>query len=412
MTDPPRASDVKLRHVRVFLRCCEHGSLSRGAAILGLTQPAVTLAIGKLEVATGASLLHRHAQGVVTTEAGGVFRRRAERMEDQLIRALADTVAANVTRDVAVARSLGRFGLRHVRALTAMQDAGSLSEASRRTGMSPPALHQALAELQADLGRSLTLRGESGVVLNAAGQRLAVRAALAMSELLQAKDELRELEGRMEGRIRVASLPLARTQLLGRVISRLLAQHPQARIEVLDGSYETLSQALRTGKCDMLIGALRYGTAVDGLNGEVLFDDPYAITARASHPIHSKDRAVMEDLLAFPWVAQHPNTPIRKAFDDLFEEAARRPVVDVESSSLVLTRAVLLDSDHLAMLSMRQIAVEMQMGLLHDVRLAPDVARNLSARAIGVTTRLDWLPSRLQQAFINVLRDEAELMRP
>ncbi|WP_435171217.1 LysR substrate-binding domain-containing protein [Falsirhodobacter sp. 1013] len=411
MNDPLRMPDLKLRHITTFLRCCEHGSLSRGASHLGLSQPAVTLAIGKLEAAVGACLLHRHAQGVVPTEAGEVFRRRAGRMEDQLTRAMADTVAAHIPKDLAVARSLGRFGLRHARALTAMQAAESLSAASRDTGASPTSLHQALTELQTDLGRSLTLRGESGVVLNAAGQRLAVRSALALNELQQANDELRELEGRMEGRIRVASLPLARTQLLGRIISRLLAQHPQARIEVLDGSYDTLSRALRTGKCDLLIGALRYGTTVDGLHGEVLFDDPYEITARANHPIHAIGRAGLEDLLDFPWVAQHSNTPIRMAFDELFEGAASRPRVDVESSSLVLTRAILLDSDHLAMLSRRQIAIEMQVNLLRAVSLAPEVANRLSARAIGVTTRLDWLPSRLQQAFLEVLREEAKNMR-
>jgi DNA-binding transcriptional LysR family regulator len=400
---------MNLRHLRLFSRICTLGSLNQAASEMNVSQPAISVTIARLETDFGARLLERASTGSTPTAAGEVLRRRVDRMDAQLLAAIAGTWGPGAARDRAgLERCLDRISLRQLLVLRRMAATVSITEAARLAGLSASAIHRHLAELQANLGRTLVTRNADGVALNDAGRTLALRSHVALREIAQARDELRELDGRMDGRLSVACLPLVRTQLLGRAITRLLAVHPDAKVEVMDGSYEALSQQLRAGNCDMLLGALRHGDAMEGLAARVLFDDPYAVVGRADHPFATRGRgATLDELATCDWVAQQQGTPVRSAFDELFRLAARRPRISVESASLVLTRSIVLEGQHLAMLSRRHIIVEERARLLTLIPVDDAVAARLSSRPIGVTTRDNWLPSRLQQRFLDHLMQVA-----
>ncbi|SOC46090.1 regulatory helix-turn-helix LysR family protein [Rhizobium subbaraonis] len=405
------ATNLNLRHLRLFMQVCATGSLNRAAAELNVSQPSVTVALAGIEAHFGTRLLDRYAAGSQPTAAGEVLLARLRRMDDQLSAALGQALGASLQRDPALlSKALARIGFRQIEALIALSGSGSITEAARSGGASPAALHRTLHELQANVGKAILVRSPSGVAPNAVGQRLAMRWRVALTELEQAVDELRELEGRMEGRIKIASLPLARTLLLARAINPLLAAHPNARVEIADGSYELLSQQLRIGASDILVGALRSGNDLAGLRTEALFDDPYAIVGRPGHPLLARDlEASLDDLARQEWVAQRPGTPIRAAFDALFEKCSTPPRASIETSSLVLTRAVILESDRLSMLSRRQIAIEEREGLLKCIPVAEDVRHRLGTRTIGITMRENWLPSGLQSRFLEQLRSQPTL---
>jgi LysR family transcriptional regulator, regulator for genes of the gallate degradation pathway len=401
------ATDLNLRHLRAFMRVCETGSLNRAAMELNVSQPSISVALAGMEARFGTKLLTRYAAGSQPTAAGEVLLVRLRRMEDQLASALGQALGASSQRDPAlISKALIRISFRQIDALITLAGSGSITDAARAGGGSPAALHRILHDLQAGIGRAILVRSPSGVAPNAIGRRLAMRWQVALTELEQAVDELRELEGRMEGRIKIASLPLARTLLLARAINPLLAAHPNARIEISDGSYDLLSQQLRVGASDILIGALRSGSDIEGLTTEPLFDDPYAIVGRAKHPLlaDSGRGASLDDLARQEWVAQRPGTPIRAAFDALFEEHGSTPRASIESSSLVLTRAIILESDRLSMLSRRQITIEERENLLSCIPIAEDVRRRLGTRTIGLTMRENWLPNRLQSSFLAHIR--------
>jgi LysR family transcriptional regulator, regulator for genes of the gallate degradation pathway len=400
------ASDLNLRHLRAFMRVCETGSLNRAAADLNVSQPSVSVALAGIEARFGARLLARYAAGSQPTNAGEVLLARLYRMENQLIAALGEALGASSKRDpVLASNALAHISFRQIEALIALAGSGSISEAARAGGRSAAALHRTLHELQANLGKAIFVRSPSGLAPNTVGRRLAMRWQVALIELEQAADELKELEGRLEGRIKIACLPLARTLLLARALNPLLAAHPHARVEVMDGSYELLSQQLRAGASDILIGALRSGSDLAGLKTEALFEDPYAIVGRANHPLVARAKgASLDDLAQQEWVAQRPGTPIRAAFDTLFETCPVSPRASIETSSLVLTRAIILESDRLSMLSSRQIAVEEREGLLSCIPVTGDVRARLGTRTIGITMRETWLPSRLQSIFLDHIR--------
>lgn len=71
-----------------FLIIASTGTLARAADQLGISQPAVTKAIQRLERKVGVALVERTARGSVLTEAGKVFHARVSGVSLQLDSAL------------------------------------------------------------------------------------------------------------------------------------------------------------------------------------------------------------------------------------------------------------------------------------------------------------------------------------
>lgn len=75
---------MELRQLRYFVAIVDHGSLSRAALILHVAQPALTQQLRQLEEELGVQLLHRSAQGVLSTDAGKVFYEHAQAILKQV----------------------------------------------------------------------------------------------------------------------------------------------------------------------------------------------------------------------------------------------------------------------------------------------------------------------------------------
>jgi LysR family nitrogen assimilation transcriptional regulator len=75
---------MELRQLRYFVAIVDHGSLSRAALVLHVAQPALTQQLRQLEDELGAQLLHRSAQGVLSTDAGKVFYEHAQAILKQV----------------------------------------------------------------------------------------------------------------------------------------------------------------------------------------------------------------------------------------------------------------------------------------------------------------------------------------
>ncbi len=70
---------MELSELRSFVAVAREGQMTRAAATLGLTQPAVSGQLARLEAELGTSLFHRTPKGMELTDAGRVFLEHVER---------------------------------------------------------------------------------------------------------------------------------------------------------------------------------------------------------------------------------------------------------------------------------------------------------------------------------------------
>jgi DNA-binding transcriptional LysR family regulator len=85
-------------------------------------------------------------------------------------------------------------------------EAGSLSEAARRTGVPLPTLSRQLRKLEDDLGTRLLERGPRGLMLTPTGNQLIADAQPALASLAQAEQRLHHASG-VAGRLRLSVPP-------------------------------------------------------------------------------------------------------------------------------------------------------------------------------------------------------------
>lgn len=81
---------LKLRELRVLLAVVKAGSMAKGAAELGISQPNVSKAISDLELALGVTLLDRGPRGVEATAYGLTVIKRGVAVFDELRHAIED----------------------------------------------------------------------------------------------------------------------------------------------------------------------------------------------------------------------------------------------------------------------------------------------------------------------------------
>lgn len=390
-----------LRHLRVFAEVAQTGSISQAASKVFLSQPAMTQAIAKLEGQLDTELFTRLSSGMYLTPEGRIWQERVQRCLELLRQGLMDIQGVQSAGRVARAQQqLTQISSTQLRALIAVTDRQNFSLASRELGISQSSLHRSARDLESILGLTLFEKTSSGIAATRAAHILTRRAKLAIAEIDQGMAELSLARNRERGRLRIGSMPLARTSLLPLAINRFTAAHPGLQLELIDGPYEDLITHLLTADLDLVVGALRSPPPTDSILQRELIAPPLAIIGRADHPLRNQQNLDLKTLASYPWVVPRQGTPTRAFFDEHFKDAGSdRQMSLVETTSHILTREVLLGSDRLTLVSRHQLEHEIQAGLLAVMPYALSHTR----RSIGFMLRRDWKATASQQKFIDIL---------
>lgn len=387
-----RPFELNLRHLRALGQVIAQGSLNRAAEAAGLSQPALTQGLAKLEKQLGVTLFDRHSDGVTPSPAGTALAERAERAFDQLAAATRRS-ARGGTRGFARPELL--MTATQLDAFLHFADAQGFAGAAAASGMSQPAVHRSVRELEQVCATPLAERRGRGMALTPAGRTLARGVRLAAGEIAAGIAEARGDEGE-GGRIAVGAMPLSRALLLPHSLAQFLREEPRTVVDVIEGSWRELVDPLLDGIIDIMVGALR-GDCPPGVEQVPLFTDRLAIFGRRGHPL-AQGTVDLDTLAAQSWVVGPVGTPLRAHWEALF--AGRDlPPVPIECGSVMVIRGLLVQSDLLTLLSPDQVALEVGAGMLE--RVGPRLPG--AVRTIGISTRAGWRPTASQARFIDLL---------
>lgn len=290
---------------------------------------------------------------------------------------------------------------RRIAHLAAAARCGSLTAAALELGLTQPALSKSIRELERALGVPVLERGRHGVAPTDAGEVLIARHRAIEAELRAAAEEIDAIRGAHRGRVVVGCGPSEATRLLPLALEALHATDPGLRVTVLYGLNEALMPMVRRGEVDFALSSVPRTASDPELQHETLHTDSAVVVAHADHPLAARRTVKPAELAGQRWVLARRHELERRALDELFLQAGLRPIdAEIETTSAVLMKTVVLQGRHLSFLPRELIHWEERAGLLRPV----PVSAPQWARAVGMTRRRHGRPSAAAAALAAALR--------
>lgn len=185
--------------------------------------------------------------------------------------------------------------LRHLRALAAIGDEGTITDAARAVGISQPALSRTLDQLETRLGTRLVERTTRSLALTEAGQRLWERAHRILH---QVDDALREVAGGP----RPLRIGFAWASFGEHTVPLLRAwrqAHPDTPVQM--HRHDDPESALYRGEVDAAL-VRTMPTAGGSLNSAELYQERRLAAVPENHPLADGDSVTPADLADQPVV--------------------------------------------------------------------------------------------------------------
>lgn len=215
--------------------------------------------------------------------------------------------------------------LRHVSAIVAVADTGSLRAAAKRLGVSQPSLTKAIREIETITGVGLLQKTVRGSVPTDAGRMFLVRARSILEEMRRVKEEMNLVAGVRDGSVTVGLSVGAALLLSGGAIETFMRTHPHVRICVIEGLFDQLISGVRQGRLDFSVGGLPATETDDHLRVETLFQNRVVPAVRRNHPLaHAKSFA---DLTGCEWAITNDDPAFVTHFSKHFEALGLPPPV-------------------------------------------------------------------------------------
>ncbi|WP_334062959.1 pca operon transcription factor PcaQ [Limimaricola cinnabarinus] len=235
-----------------------------------------------------------------------------------------------------------RIKLRHIEIFVEITRRRSFKLAAARLNLTQPAISKTLKELEIILGADLMTRDRGGVTLTREGAVFLQFAEIGLAALRQGVTSLGETASGSAARVAVGALPSVAAKLLPQAARLLQDYAPGALLHVEDGPHGFLTDRLRSGELDMVVGRLGEAETMTGLSFTRLYSEHVVAVVVPGHPL---ERA--EDLSALrDWQVVYPSE--RSAIRPLVDRAmiaagAGIPPQRVESVSGAFGRSLALD---------------------------------------------------------------------
>lgn len=148
----------------------------------------------------------------------------------------------------------GSVKLHQIKALVAVDQCGSINEASQRLHVTQPALSRSIKELERELGLTLMQRTYKGMSLTEQGRRVLRHAQMAVESMRRLQIEADNIHDAAVGEVAVGVTSLtAVLPEFGPCISDFQAKNPRVRLKLTEQRPSHIVQRLRDGSLDFAL---------------------------------------------------------------------------------------------------------------------------------------------------------------
>jgi LysR family hydrogen peroxide-inducible transcriptional activator len=205
--------------------------------------------------------------------------------------------------------------LRQLTALIAVAEGGSFSAAARSLHTVQSNISTHVARLERELGSTLVDRASGR--LTDEGQVVVDRARHIQHEVAAITADVAALHDEITGHVRLGCIGTVGRWLVPLVLERVMVDHPQVHVVVVDATTTSLVPQLLSDALDLAV--VNLPLLDPDLVSEPLFEEDRLVIAPEGHPLAGRGRVTLQELSEHELLLEPTGTSFR---DELDTEAA------------------------------------------------------------------------------------------
>lgn len=286
----------------------------------------------------------------------------------------------------------------------------SFGQAALKLNITQPALSKSIRNLERSLDVSLLERHPSGVVPTEYGRVFLDYAAMVVSELDRAVEQIAQLKGQGRGVVRVGAGATMLQYLMPQAVRSFMAGPDATSVTFAQGLRSDLLAMLRRGEIDVIVGSVNPDQIDDDLRQELVLEDRLTIVADRNHPVVTSGQASLEALAKHSWVLPDASESEGDRLTRAFRSAGLPPPhCAVRTGSSIFMASLLRDSAYLSYLPRALIASDADYAHLVPIEVAEPIWERVF---VGATYRKRGVMLISTRRFINRLKDVGRELQP
>jgi LysR family transcriptional regulator, regulator of abg operon len=190
--------------------------------------------------------------------------------------------------------------LKHLQALQAVAESGSIQEASRKLCLTQPAVSRTIRELENELGIPLLIRTARGATLTDHANQIIKRARAIAREVSRIYEDVDATRGVLNGRLSIGLTAPTATAALVETIAEFATARPNVELKIIELRTQQIEEGLRDGTID--IGVLTHFSDNESFpyDNEMLYQASMMLTIsnRYTGPVN----LTIAELQTLPWL--------------------------------------------------------------------------------------------------------------
>ncbi|MDM0107964.1 LysR family transcriptional regulator [Variovorax sp. J22R24] len=262
------------------------------------------------------------------------------------------------------------FDLQHLAAFNAVVAAGSLGRAADALNVTQPALSRTIRRLEEQAGAPLFERHSKGMQLTDVGLALQPHAVLLQRGAEHADEDIKAMLGLAKGTIRVGAVGSIACLVLPLAIGSTCKKWPNLRVQVIEGVWDRLADALISHEIDLALGVDVEDSDEIVAVKDCRWEDTSYVVAGKRHPLRKKPRLTLADTLQERWAILPKGTG---PFDHMKKVFTRQrlalPNVVVETRSVTVLKSLIARSGFLGWMPETMYDAERKAGLIDTLEI-------------------------------------------
>jgi len=264
-----------------------------------------------------------------------------------------------------------------MRSLLAVVDAGAITEAADRLGVTQPALSRRIRQFEEHLGVALLSRGRKGVALTTVGHLVVAEARVLVDRYDHLRAQVAAYQRLEGGTVRLGGGATAVSFVLPDAIARFQVEFPGVRFQVKEAGSREVEEDVVSGRLEL--GIVTLPTHLRELEVHPLIEDRIVLIARPRHVLARAQPLPVARLAGLALVGFEAGSAIRQIIDASLREAGVEMNVVMELRSIPAIVRMVASTGNLAFVSHMGIESESQVQVLRVRGL--DIRRRLAVIA-------------------------------